>query len=1115
MSHLRVRLFGTFHVSDGTQVLKFRTDKMRALFAYLLLAKVPQRRDVLATLLWGDLPDKKARTNLRLALSRLRKLLAPYSSDGVPILAASRETVDPIDRQQIALDVVDFDTLIDGVETHPHAHLDRCPQCLQRLHQVADLYRGTILAGLSFDDAPQFEHWRVVEQELRHRKVLSALHVLAAHRLTLGEWVEAEALARRQIGLEPWYEVAYRQLMLALAEQGDLTGAVAVYQQCQATLADELGAEPMAETAALLRELVARGARRRVNAATLPLHSLPREMTPFFGRTQELKQIIRLLNADDCPLLTLIGAGGNGKTRLALAAGRKLLPQCRDGVWFVSLDNLAAGDGDAAVSVANAVAAVLPLQLMGNAAPQAQVQAWIDQRKLLIIIDNFEQLAESAARDWLLTLLRSCPNLTLLVTSRVRLNLQAETVFRVSGLQYPTSHNALTAHTSPAVSLFENRAQRSGPFVLSEQLASVVAACHRVQGSPLGIELMASLTADQPLSTMLDDLAALQTPYADVLDRHSGVMAVVDYSWRLLSQRERSLLAGLALFEGQFAATAAATTLDVSVAVLDGLVDKSLVQQRSDRRYALHPFVRQFVTAQRGFGPVLQAAAARYCRHYLGELLARHADLYGQTPHVVTQRLQADHDNVVLAWRRALVAVPDMATAALPTLLRYFRLANRLFEAQVLLRELLPEVAEDGLLRGWVSAELAYLTLRLGGSQASIPDLLATASAAATRFADHKLAMTCKHVQADGLIESGDMDAARPLLDAVVAESRAAGWHDLLIRGIQSDGTLTYRIAEYARYRNSVQALVAHCEATGNRYDLAGALNALGTAHYYLGEDAQTLHHYEASLALARSMDNRNLESQLLMHLGICDMDQGAYERAAARFGNAQQIASDLGTQRRRATIAVNMGILWRELAQFERARASYALALDINRRSGNRYGEGGTLAYLSLVHLDRRDYVAALASAESAEIITRETGDTRHLIFALRYKARALVHLEEWDAAQAAYDSVLTYDHEPVLATSVSLAYFAFARGDLVVAQQHLETVVAQLATLDTASESDLPYVFQQTVALLRALGDDRSAEIAALGQALVNGRAERIADASMRTHYAAHWAMDPFSSA
>ena len=293
---LQIRLLGGLHVSQGdVAITGFVSTKVTALLAYLAVTRRAHQRDALATLLWSEMDDAAAANNLRQALSNLRKLVDPY-------LSISRDTVQFCSNLPVSLDVAAFEQTLSAARSQP------LTARTSTLQHACDLYQGDFLAGVIVRDAPDFDEWLLAQRLRLREQAIHALHVLGDLYLAQALYDRALDCATRLLALDAWRESAHRQLMLALAHSGRRVAALAQYETCRLVLAAELGIEPAEETTALAAHFRAAGGP--------PGHTLP-PLAAVLGRTEELAAInLRLLQAD-CRCLTLTGAGGRGKTRLA------------------------------------------------------------------------------------------------------------------------------------------------------------------------------------------------------------------------------------------------------------------------------------------------------------------------------------------------------------------------------------------------------------------------------------------------------------------------------------------------------------------------------------------------------------------------------------------------------------------------------------------------------------------------------------------------------------------------------------------------------------------------------------------------------------------------------
>ncbi|HSN76783.1 MAG TPA: BTAD domain-containing putative transcriptional regulator, partial [Anaerolineae bacterium] len=505
---LRLFLLGPFEASlDEEPLAGLRSSKGRGLLAYLASRPgFPHLRETLATLLWGEATDEAARLSLRVALSSVRGALAPWfvASSDHPLLETTRHHVRlNADPALCWIDAAQFDALLAACAAHTHASIACCPTCIERLSQAVDLYRSDFLADLVFPDSPTFDEWRVLQQERYHRQTLTALGHIAQYRLTLGEHSAAQAAARRQLDLEPWHEEAHRQLMRSLALAGHRSAALSQFEAARHSLAQDLAAEPEPETVALYQQIKAGSLGQPQQLARFV--SLPSgfstSLTPFVGREAELQRIGELLLDPACRILTLVGPGGIGKTRLAAQAATRYAPTFADGAVMVSLDFSESPQRLAAMLLN----ALQPLLAGDEASTLAHLAACLYNRSLLLVLDDCAPTLQVAG--WMIDLLRAAPEVKILAAARQRLNVRSEWVLRVDGLDYPETKldwvepgegmGQKPADDYSAVRLFVESARRVAPGyqIAPACLPHIVRICQLVQGMPLAIEAAAAWTS--------------------------------------------------------------------------------------------------------------------------------------------------------------------------------------------------------------------------------------------------------------------------------------------------------------------------------------------------------------------------------------------------------------------------------------------------------------------------------------------------------------------------------------------------------------------------------------------------------------------------------------------
>ncbi|MHB8630259.1 MAG: ATP-binding protein [Aggregatilineales bacterium] len=366
----------------------------------------------------------------------------------------------------------ELEAVLNDVRSSSAEHLSR--SAAQRLAKAVTLYRGDFLTGFYLSDSPAFEDWALLERERLQRRVIDGLDQLVATSLEQGTYAEGMAHATRLLQLDPLREAAHRQMMTLLTYTGQRRAALAQYETCRAVLAQELGVTPDEETGALFRKIQAGELERTSHEIG---DNLPVQPTPFVGRSAELTQIAQQLGDPTCRLLTLVGPGGIGKTRLAIQAASLKRDDFAHGVCFVPLAALNSPD-----LLSGAIIDALKLNLRGREAPLTQLLSALRPKELLFVLDNFEHLLDGAAL--LSNILASVPHVKLLITSRERLNLREEWLFEVQGMDFPNKSVKEGADQYSAVQLFAPSARRiQVNFSLAKDLTVVLHICQRVEGS--------------------------------------------------------------------------------------------------------------------------------------------------------------------------------------------------------------------------------------------------------------------------------------------------------------------------------------------------------------------------------------------------------------------------------------------------------------------------------------------------------------------------------------------------------------------------------------------------------------------------------------------------------
>jgi predicted ATPase/class 3 adenylate cyclase len=375
------------------------------------------------------------------------------------------------------------------------------------------------------------------------------------------------------------------------------------------------------------------------------MKNLPVPRTSFVGRASELEAIERMLEDPGCRLLTLVGPGGAGKTRLALEAAGRRVDRYPHGVHFVPLASVASPDF-LAPAVAESIQFAVDAVHSGFSA-EDQLLDYLSERSTLLVLDNFEHLVEGSG--FLSKVVERAPQVELLTTSRERLNVQSEWVFDVEGLGLAENGNG----SATAVRLFVERAAQAVPgFALDDAgYLQVLRICRLVDGMPLGIELAASWASVLSCAEIADEIEGsidfLATSMRDMPERHRSLRAAIDHSWRLLTDEQRSAFSRLSVFRGSFDRSAAVAVTGADLRVLSDLVGKSLLRRPDFGRFELHELLRQYAAEQLRLSPAEEAdARGRHAHHYAAMLRDRETALMGRDMAVARDELRGELDNL-------------------------------------------------------------------------------------------------------------------------------------------------------------------------------------------------------------------------------------------------------------------------------------------------------------------------------------------------------------------------------------------------------------------------------------------------------------------------------------
>lgn len=1102
MPHLDLTCLGRISITlDRAPITRFRTDKARALFLYLAVENdQPHRRETLAGLFWGDQPDAAASHNLSQTLQYLQHT---FGKENVrQFLHITRSTLQFRCDSDWSLDTEAMRELIRACEKHMHPSSETCPDCLARMAQAADLYQGEFLAHLFLDNCPEFEEWLVVKREYFLRHAMVPLD----HLVEYYEQQGAEGLenliryARRQVELEAWREEPHRALMRAYAARGEIPAALAQYQSLLKILSQELGVEPSPETTALYKQLRASSPAQGIHLAATdtalpaPGSHLPFPGTPFVGRETELARLSGRMTNPDCRLLTLLGAGGMGKTRLAIELGRAVAFRFPRGVYFIDLADISTPE-----LMPGAIATTLQFTFRGTNPPETQLIQYLSalDGNVLLLLDNFEPLlairdaeplsatAAPTAVGLIHALLRRAPNVKLLVTSREKLNVPGEWIHDVEGLTAPAAIPPRVEDdwdNSGAVTLFVQSAERAGSPAANwsdDERRAAIRITQLVEGMPLAIELAAAwvraLTPAEIAAELERGLDILVSKDRSAPARHANIRAVFEYSWRLLTGDEQRAFARLSLFRGGLTRDAALAVAGASLTMLSSLVDKSLVKRTAAGRYRLHELLRQFAAEKLADGQTSNALLSlqqQHATYYLEHYRTRAKLLNAAGAQLVVDELRNDLDNLRQALRFAAsrnhVALLD---ANVWGVAEFFR-ASSMFQAGV--QELAFVVAQlraSSNSKSGEHRETLALQSKLLSQQARLLNQQARSEQARELGQQaHALAQDAASTKAIALAalywgqaeaRVGDRATARKILTRAVSRAHKSNLQYLEWEARTYLGLNYWNMGEYDAARAQWQTARQICRTLGNLRGEGLVLNNLGLLAQETGEFTLAREYLTTGLPLARSTGNYWLWANISANLGFLDIDLGAFDSARACFAQSQSFFQEVNDERLAGLAAIGLGHTAVRVGDLDHAEQILERATRITERVGSRVDQGRGLILLALLHHYRNQSAPGFAYAAQAIQLAERIGDRYNLAHAQLVIGHVKYHICDWDAATSHYSTALE------LTTTLQLSHFqaearaglartALAQNNLAAALSHVQWILDLLEhrTLDGADE-------------------------------------------------------------
>jgi predicted ATPase/DNA-binding SARP family transcriptional activator len=1047
----RVELLGGLRVQGAERMMdRFYTHRAGALLAYLAYFRERRHpREALAEMLWPDAEQEAARLSLRVTLSSLRRQLEPPGVPAGSVLIADRFSIG-CNPEAVTTDVAEFEGAL--ASTHKSAP----ERLVEELTRAVALYRGDLLTGYD-------ELWILPERERLAEAYRGALERLSDSLENTGDYAQAIDIAQRGTAWDPFWEEMHLRLM-RLYEATDRPGeALRQYAALERHLRQEIGAVPSPAARALAERLRQAGAAAqpersaRINsnapddqpARSSPiLHRRGEPPLPFtrlFGREEEIERLCALLlpslscapaqagAAGHDRLITLLGPGGCGKTRLSLETARRLSESFPEVVYFVPL----AGHSDRA-RIADAVADALRLERDPAVAAFEQVAQFLAEGRRLLVVDNLEHLLPEAG-DVIQALLERAPGLTCLATSRQQLGIGGEQVFPVPPLQVPSAPegpNGLMEYAG--VRLFVDRAQHVRPDfqVTAHNAADVAALCCRLEGMPLALELTAAwaqmLTPAQMVERLCDAATAavlLVNRDRNASPRHRSLHAAIAWSYDLLSPELRRFFTHLSVFRGGFTLEMVESVcLEIgeaepaqSLAFLVQLTERSLIlADETDEsagpaqmRYGMLESLREFAGARLEEGGEADVLRRRYCEAFLRLAETTEPYLLGPERRPWLARLEKEQDNL----RAALsYAAEECDSASLlirlcASLWRFWQLTGRLSEGrQWLERALTQNLEAPGPLRAkalFGSGALAYYQGEYREARLRCEESEREYRALGDPWsASDVLSFVCQTCDISG----GDAEesAARTRIEECLSLSRSVGNRRALAGALCACAQREQYRGHHAVARELLSESLHLYQELGDSQGSSHALWCRGDIALYCGDYGAARADWEAALTGFRDSGDRVNLCHSLESLAYLATRQADYPRAEAACQEALEQFRGLGS---RSGVA---GILWKrgDLAlvrgDYAQAKALHEEALTIRRAIGQRWGIADSLCSLGLRALYEGDLATARTYMEQSLSMRREAEDKLDVALALANLGEVAWYEGKTDEAESLYEESL-----------------------------------------------------------------------------------------------------------
>ncbi|MBN1428200.1 MAG: tetratricopeptide repeat protein [Anaerolineae bacterium] len=809
-------------------------------------------------------------------------------------------------------------------------------------------------------------------------------------------------------------------------------------------------------------------------------------------------------------MITLVGPGGVGKSRLALQVAWEQAAHFPHGAYFVQLT------ASTPESIISTLADAIGFSFYSKQNPKLQLLDYLRAKKLLLVLDNFEHLLSAAGIC--AEILEHVPEVRLLITSRECLHLLEECIFEIHGLDVP-EQTGEQAREYGAVQLFLQRIQHSqlADGLRDDDLDHIVRICRLLGGLPLAIELAAvwvrALSLKDITREIERDLDFLVSPYDDQPPRHRGLRTVFEHSWNLLAEAERQVLARLSIFQGRISRSAAEQVAGASPQTLLSLVDGSLLRwNAAEEYYELHPVLRQYSAEKLAINAEeANRVQAQHCAYFTDLLTRYHPQLRGHGQLKALNAIKTEIDNIHQAWQWAIEHEhEDLIERSLESIFWFYIIGSRYQEG---LAELTNASEQLGIKNGasgsvvtWkLLARQGVLYQSLGREYQTAEQLLQGSLQAVRDLRTESEIIFCLIGLGKTKLFLGDDSTAQDLFQEALALTQNCQSIEQEADTLSALGLLCQHQEDYSMAKVYHEQALSLYRKMGDRWGEGQVLNRMGIAFMEEQDIVEAHSCYEQALQIIRELGSRNAESHILNNLGLICLRMHNYEQAQEYFLESRHISHNLGDWQTLGITLVNLGILSLQLGIYSLAHDQIAKAQHLFADVGYQRGLNIAGGALGTICREAGDVKRAIDLDRQCLAQARKDGNRvseRYILIQLGHALAAAGKLAE--SAEVFHEGLSLYDdlnqQSEIVEAMAGLANVYLGLGDRAQAMHYAESVWACLEKQVPTGDMDVFSIYLNCYRVLEAYGDARSVRVLNTAQTLLEEQAEKLHDDTVR---------------